>query len=80
MCIYLNTANVYIRRIYDTLETILRKMLTFRSATTNYSDKISLQAADRSAGGRRPPARSAQGRRGVQVLSPEVRGLSDHPF
>ena len=40
MCIYLNTANVYIRRIYDTLETILRKMLTFRSATTNYSDKI----------------------------------------
>ena len=39
MCIYLNPASVYIWRIYDTFETILRKILTFRSATTNYSDK-----------------------------------------
>ena len=39
MCIYLKAASVYIWRIYDTLETILRKILTFRSATTNYSDK-----------------------------------------
>ena len=51
MCIYLDSAGVYIWRIYDTLETILRKMLTFRSATTNYSDKIYFQAADRSARG-----------------------------
>ena len=80
MCIYLDSAGVYIWRIYDTLETILRKMLTFRSATTNYSDKIYFQAADRSARGWRAPARCPQGRGSVQVFSAEVRGLRDHPF
>ena len=80
MCIYLDPAGVYIWRIYDTLETILTKMLTFRSATTNYSDKIYFQAADRSARGWRAPARCAQGRSSVQVFSREVRRLSDHPF
>ena len=50
MCIYLNTANVYIRRIYDTLETILRKMLNLDLQQQIIHTKY-LQASDRSARG-----------------------------